>query len=719
MKVSNQNIFLFLDALQSSSKKLEDKYKRHFKKHTITCVENTGLGVKNVDLEKFSVDVTVVGQDEIAELPNERSQFIDKMHHIRSQRSVELNELVDSEGEERVSFIRGLAGIGKTVLAKQIALQWANHKILNAFTFLYVLECRNLNNETSLDDLLKREFFAEFVQEGSKILFIIDGIDEVVDLESKLKDKNSIIYQLLDKNSDRFVGSKVILTGRPHVQTALKSRQGIDLIGNMNIYEAVGLSEKSVNEYVDLFTEKEPEKKKAIRKTMELSQNIRGLMSIPQYLNTLCCVSILTEGKAILNTTELYCWLLFIFFQSHIKDVPSVSDIFSNYFNFIKIFGKISYQLLLKKTIVFNQNDFMKELKELSKDKKIADIFKVFCIDVGGIRGAPKWQFKHLTLQEYFGSLYCIIEKTEPTILMKNNCFEIVTFMCGLYGGTLEAQGQMEESMINIFANELFKRNKWNGEEEGQKFIFDVLNALKDGVEDREIRLERALTFLCEYFGNQLQYDEKFIDVIFQEFIRMDKEWFPIDSSIAQSNFVKLIQIIENHNLLDKFRHVNLTLDLVNFNLCKYFKHFSSVWVNVHSVESVHEVDELNLLFSHCKYCNSVGLFHCKLIGNLELDLLIKQFKDDDTRMEMLSITDCEFDKINWINMIQIIVNIETVDLNSMEMEEEEWRRFVAVIEQRQRAIKLEELGFWDCNIGDQLVERVRRFKYLWFYDEF
>ena len=567
MKVTFQDIFLCLDALRSSSKKLEEKYKTHFKKHTITSVENKELDLKNVDLEKFSVDVTVVGQDEIAELPNERSQFIDKMHHIRSQRSVELNELVDSEREERVSFIRGLAGIGKTVLAKQIALRWANHTILYNFTHLYVLECRNLNNETSLDDLLKREYFADSVPEGSKILFIIDGIDEVVDLETKLKDKNSIIYQLLDKKSDRFVGSKVILTGRPHVQTALKSRQSVDLIGNMKIYEAVGLSENSVNEYIDLFTDKEPEKKKAIQKTVELSPNIRGLMSIPQYLNTLCCVSILTNGKAILNTTELYCWLLFIFFQSHIKDVPSVSDIFSNYFNFIKIFGKISYELLLKKTIVFNRNDFMEELKELNKDKKIADIFNVFCIDIGGIRGAPKMQFKHLTLQEYFSSLYCIIEKIEPKILLENNCFEIITFMCGFYGGKLETQSQVEESMINIFSNELFNRNKRNGEEEGQKFISDVLNALKDGVGGDRIPLERALAFLCEYLDNQLKYDQRFIDLIFQKLIQimpMDNyyygeervHWFSIYSSVAQSNLLKLIDIIKNHNLLHKLSDV-------------------------------------------------------------------------------------------------------------------------------------------------------------------
>ena len=154
----------------------------------------------------------------------------------------------------------------------------------------------------------------------------------------------------------------------------------------------------------------------------------------------------------------------------------------------------------------------------------------------------------------------------------------------------------------------------------------------------------------------------------------------------------------------------------MNFNLCKYFKHFGRVRVTVHSVESV---DKLNLLFSHCKYCNDVRLVNCKLIGDLELDLLIKQLKDDDTRMEMLLIRNCEFDEINWMNMIQIIVNIERVDLTMEMMEEEEWERFIDVMEQRREAIKLEKLKFWDCNISDHLVERVRRFNYLWFYDEF
>ena len=77
---------------------------------------------------------------------------------------------------------------------------------------------------------------------------------------------------------------------------------------------------------------------------------------------------------------------------------------------------------------------------------------------------------------------------------------------------------------------------------------------------------------------------------------------------------------------MDKFCDVSLDLILVNFNLCKHFKNFGIVWVTVDSVESV---DSLNLFFNHCKYCKA----NCKLIGDLRLDLLMKQLKeDDDTR---------------------------------------------------------------------------------------
>ena len=114
---------------------------------------------------------------------------------------------------------------------------------------------------------------------------------------------------------------------------------------------------------------------------------------------------------------------------------------------------------------------------------------------------------------------------------------------------------------------------------------------------------------------------------------------FLIYSPIAHSNLVKLIQVIDTYNLLDKFRHVSLHPDLVNFNLCKCFKHFGRDLVGVNGVESV---DNLNLFFNHCKYSCDVVLFNCELIGDLELDSLIKQLQeDDDTRMEMLWIDNC------------------------------------------------------------------------------
>ena len=49
----------------------------------------------------------------------------------------------------------------------------------------------------------------------------------------------------------------------------------------------------------------------------------------------------------------------------------------------------------------------------------------------------------------------------------------------------------------------------------------DIRTKLREGT----IRLERALTFLCEYLDNQLKYNQRLIDLIFQEFIRI----MPID----------------------------------------------------------------------------------------------------------------------------------------------------------------------------------------------
>ena len=55
------------------------------------------LNVKDQDLEKFSVEMTELGQDEVANLPNGCNQFVSTLHDIKSQRSMELNELVTSK----------------------------------------------------------------------------------------------------------------------------------------------------------------------------------------------------------------------------------------------------------------------------------------------------------------------------------------------------------------------------------------------------------------------------------------------------------------------------------------------------------------------------------------------------------------------------------------------------------------------------------------------
>ena len=674
----------------------------------------------------FAVELCIAESNQVDEIKNERTEFIQRMESIRSTSKIELSDLL---GEERITYVRGAAGSGKTVLCKKLATKWANNEIYTNFPYALLIESRDLcSPELTLEDFMKERSFPDPEQLNAKdILFIIDGLDEVENLYGVVQARNStsILSKLL--TSQVFRESKFILTGRPHVEKILKD--AVEFIGNMKVYEICGLSEKSIDTFINMFAKQDPEKIEKIKKARETTDSIKSTLQIPLYLNSFCCIALMTGGLAIRNVTELYIWLLYILLAEHFnkknkKDVePAV--LFRSFSSLIVKLGEISFSLLQKKKIIFTQKEFQSTLHDIEENKEIADAFKSFCsVRSEGYQLEKRFQFLHLTVQEFLASVFCYVNEIEPRELIENNNYEIPLFMSGFHGAKQESSDQ-QDTMVKIFVehcletkgvlSRMFTKIK---KKVKQPFFIKLLKALeKDNKNDR-IRLERALAFLCEYLDNHLKYDQRFIDLIFQKLIQIMPidnyygegrvHWFSIHSSVAQSNLLKLIDIIKNHNLLHKLSDVYLTLRLVNFSLCKYFKHFRSVWVFVNSVESV---DNLNLFFNHCKYCNDVVLNDCKLIGNLELDLLIRQLNEDDdnTRMEVLMIIDCEFHKISWMNMIQIIVNTKTVYLNSMKMEEEEWRSLVDVIEQRQRVMKLEVLKFWNCNISDQLVERVRR----------
>ena len=90
-----------------------------------------------------------------------------------------------------IILIEGAPGIGKTVLAKEIAFQWANKKILSSKKILLLLllrEC-NFKSITTVEHLVEyvvksnkiAAYLTEYLlqTEGKDLTIVIDGYDEI------------------------------------------------------------------------------------------------------------------------------------------------------------------------------------------------------------------------------------------------------------------------------------------------------------------------------------------------------------------------------------------------------------------------------------------------------------------------------------------------------------------------------------------------------------
>ncbi|XP_078216983.1 NACHT, LRR and PYD domains-containing protein 12 isoform X2 [Callithrix jacchus] len=89
----------------------------------------------------------------------------------------------------RTVVMQGAAGIGKSMLAHKVMLDWADGKLFQGrFDYLFYINCRELNQsaaERSMQDLISScwpepgEPLRELVHVPKRLLFIIDGFDEL------------------------------------------------------------------------------------------------------------------------------------------------------------------------------------------------------------------------------------------------------------------------------------------------------------------------------------------------------------------------------------------------------------------------------------------------------------------------------------------------------------------------------------------------------------
>ncbi|XP_009461937.1 PREDICTED: NACHT, LRR and PYD domains-containing protein 3-like [Nipponia nippon] len=88
----------------------------------------------------------------------------------------------------KVVVLLGAAGVGKTMTARKIMLDWASNKIFAKFDYVFYIHCREgnlLTREASMANLIsqccprKPLPLAEVLEQPERLLFVIDGFDEL------------------------------------------------------------------------------------------------------------------------------------------------------------------------------------------------------------------------------------------------------------------------------------------------------------------------------------------------------------------------------------------------------------------------------------------------------------------------------------------------------------------------------------------------------------
>eukprot|EP00794_Sanderia_malayensis_P002567 gene2567-biopygen2106 len=196
---------------------LRERYRKECAKHEVNCVEHGCIKPLNVKIQDFAVNLRI---REEKRSPAADKTFRGEMaRHMESLKdhgqNIEVEELINmlkDDNKGRIVFVGGVAGIGKSVLAKRIAYDWSSSEVYRHIKCLLYITCRKLNNflqksdkEIGIEEIEK--YFGDVpVRDDKATLFLIDGLDEL--------QKPDMVQAFTEKFSE----SKFLIFARPHTE---------------------------------------------------------------------------------------------------------------------------------------------------------------------------------------------------------------------------------------------------------------------------------------------------------------------------------------------------------------------------------------------------------------------------------------------------------------------------------------------------------------------
>ena len=307
-------------------------------------------------------------------------------------------------------LIEGHPGIGKTTLAKEMCLQWANNQLLTSDKLVLLLMLRdpNVQKITSTEQLVKYtqstdqvEYVLSYLQKnnGVGVTLIIDGFDE---LSTELC-QTSFFRKVIE--GDVLHNVRVVVTSRPSASACLHQYVHRRI-------EVLGFEKSRKEQYVDNALKDTPEHLHKLKVHFQQYPNIDALCYIP--LNMAIIVYLCLLGPLPPTATKMYESFILHTICRHLKRVgkipkdtsaTQIEKLPQPVCEALQRLQKVAFDGIVNDKIVFT----VEELPVLCKDDPTCYglLQSTECYSAEEI-GTPtqSFNFLHLGIQEYFAAKY-------------------------------------------------------------------------------------------------------------------------------------------------------------------------------------------------------------------------------------------------------------------------------------------------------------------------